>query len=177
MSALYEKFTHAELVVKIEFDSDPPNPRAWDSLGVMHCEHRRYRLGDGKSVRPTEDMEVVVELPIYLYDHSGLAISSQPFSCPWDSGRLGIIYVTKERFLREYSTDTPEHRAQALACLQQELDTYNEFLSGQVYTVLIETEEGVLLDSLSGIFGLEQARKEAQDMARICAVNSFDPGL
>jgi hypothetical protein len=32
-----------------------------------------------------------VILPLYLYDHSGITMSCGPFSCPWDSGQVGII--------------------------------------------------------------------------------------
>jgi hypothetical protein len=39
----------------------------------------------------------VVVLPLYLYDHSGLTISTSPFSCRWDSGQVGYIHTTFEQ--------------------------------------------------------------------------------
>lgn len=43
----------------------------------------------------------VVILPVYLYDHSYLSISTTKFSCQWDSGQVGWIYATKEKFIKE----------------------------------------------------------------------------
>lgn len=48
----------------------------------------------------------VVMLQLYLYDHSGISISSSSFvgrahHADWDSGPVGFIYCTKERFLKE----------------------------------------------------------------------------
>ena len=62
-------------------------------------------------VRATDQYVI---LPLYLYDHSGITISTRPFSCPWDSGQVGWIYASKDTF-REmtgnsedelFSTDT-----------------------------------------------------------------------
>ena len=44
-----------------------------------------------------------IVLPIYMYDHSGITISVNPFSCPWDSGQIGFIYISKEKARKEYS--------------------------------------------------------------------------
>lgn len=40
-------------------------------------------------------------LPIYAYEHGGITLSTGSFSCPWDSGQVGWIYATKERFIKE----------------------------------------------------------------------------
>ena len=55
-----------------------------------------------------------VILPLYLYDHSGITISTGPFSCPWDSGQVGWIKAPKDTFRNAtgysedelFSTDT-----------------------------------------------------------------------
>jgi|TARA_Y100000034_G_scaffold70796_1_gene85367 hypothetical protein len=38
----------------------------------------------------------IVILPLFLYDHSGITMSCAPFSCPWDSGQVGVIFMTPE---------------------------------------------------------------------------------
>jgi hypothetical protein len=48
----------------------------------------------------------VVMLQLYLYDHSGISMSSRSFlgrahHAEWDSGPVGFIYATKEHFLKE----------------------------------------------------------------------------
>lgn len=36
-------------------------------------------------------------LPIYVYEHGGITMSTGGFSCPWDSGQAGFIYSDKKR--------------------------------------------------------------------------------
>jgi len=96
----------------ISYDDFDDNPRDMnENLGIMACFHRRYEIGDPthRDENPLEFQEWVTTnksiakyFPIYLYDHSGLTISTQPFNDRWDSGLLGYIYVTKERVRKEY---------------------------------------------------------------------------
>ena len=143
--------------VRIIADTDPCNPRTeWDNLGTMYCEHRRYRLGDcgaddpripayaeGDEAIESPDYpalrpDIAVALPLYLYDHSGITMSCAPFSCPWDSGQVGIIYLTRARLIKEYGADTPENRKAAEECLRAEVKVYDDFITGQVYGFVIE---------------------------------------
>jgi len=39
---------------------------------------------------------------LYLYDHSGITMSTSPFSCPWDSGQVGFAYVDRATVEREW---------------------------------------------------------------------------
>lgn len=36
--------------------------------------------------------------PVYAYDHGGIEFSLSPYSCPWDSGRIGSILVKRSIF-------------------------------------------------------------------------------
>jgi len=64
-----------------------------------------------------DSLDKYIILPLYLYDHSGITMSTGPFSCPWDSGQVGWIYAPKQKFIDEtgyteaelFSTDP--HRA------------------------------------------------------------------
>ena len=104
--------------LRIFHDDTPESPREWDNLGTMVCGHRRYSLGDEEAENtdlysswgewlanevfvPNGGPDNVVYLPLYLYDHSGITISTSPFNCSWDSGQVGWIYCTKKRFLEE----------------------------------------------------------------------------
>lgn len=76
--------------------------------------------------------KVAIILPLYLYDHSGITMSTGAFSCPWDSGHVGWIYVTLGDIRKEYSVKrvTKKIREQAIKCLNGEVETYDEFLTG-----------------------------------------------
>ena len=102
--------------VNIFPDEDPPNPRKeFDHLGTMVCFHRRYNLGDRHEFRDPDEFtdflknEKPICLPLYLYDHSGITISTRNErfrACDpqgWDWGMLGYIYVTKEDVRKEYN--------------------------------------------------------------------------
>lgn len=93
-------------------------------------------------------MEIVkskglVILPLNLYDHGGISMSTSSFSCPWDSGQVGWIYATpaaiKENFIVKDGETPDDIRERATACLESEVETYNAFLTGQVYGFEVET--------------------------------------
>ena len=98
-------------ILKVERDDYPLNPREdWDNFGNMICFHRNYSLGDyelSKEYEPNDYYKLkkrkdVVILPLYLYDHSGITINTTGFSCRWDSGQVGFIYVTHEEIRKEF---------------------------------------------------------------------------
>jgi len=138
-------------------DENPESPRAWDNLGTMACFHRGYTLGDrdipfsssqfdswGEMEEHIEnDLEAVVVLPLFLYDHSGITMATTPFSCRWDSGQVGYIYVTKERLQKEYDTQeiTEEILDKARMILQGEVETYDMYLTGDIYGFEIIKQE------------------------------------
>jgi len=155
--------------VKIIQDMDSESPRGWDNLGTMACWHRRYNLGD---VQPSESPEEYlanlpedsIVLPLYLYDHSGITMSTSGFSCPWDSGQVGVIHVSPERIRAEYGDDSPESREQARKVLESEVKVYDQYLTGDVWGFVAEEIEGcsecgsarvIDEDSCWGFYGLD----------------------
>ena len=99
----------------VEQDDHPLNPRLeFDNHCRMVCWHRRYRLGDPHDFAEPADFQRAMhgkrhlELPLYLYDHSGLTIATTPFSCPWDSGQVGWIAVERAPLLAAFPTGLPQ---------------------------------------------------------------------
>ena len=41
--------------------------------------------------------EIAVILPVYRYEHGGVAYNTTGFSCSWDSGKIGVIFATKKQ--------------------------------------------------------------------------------
>ena len=119
-----------------------------------------------------------ISLPLYLYDHGGITISCAAFSCPWDSGQVGIIYVSKERLRQEYSSKliTPKIREKALSVLRAEVEEYDRFLTGDCWGYEIYEmdddpdmasagykDDGYCVDSCWGFLGYEYAEEAAQE--------------
>ena len=110
-----ETIEHKGYTIEIMYDEDAQNPRDkdFDNLDTMVCFHKRYSLGDSEHGYKKEDFNSWDELeaqiikdhnpvvinPLYLYDHSGITISISPFSCPWDSGQIGWIFVSRKAAL------------------------------------------------------------------------------
>lgn len=170
----YKGFT-----IEIIPDEDAENPRtAWDNLGTMQCFHRRYTLGDKNLIRHEDyagwdemedairkDLGAEIILPLYMYDHGGITISTSPFSCPWDSGRIGFIYVTREKLLKEYGNVrlTKDIIAKATKVLEGEVEVYDQFVQGDVYGYTIKDSEGEDGDSCWGYYGIEAAEEAAKE--------------
>ncbi len=184
MSVLEEKRI-GDYLIKIRNDENGDNPRSWDNLGRMVCLHRRYNLGDKHSYRSGDhngwgEMEkaiiknenVGVILPLYLYDHGGITISTEPFSCPWDSGRIGFIFISKKKILEEYGGKivTKKLKDKVTKYLKSEVETYDKFLTGDVYRYdiyKIETcdkgcEHKEFKDGCGGFYEQEEAMSEAE---------------
>jgi len=100
----------------------------------------------------------LIALPLYLYDHSGLSMSTGHPGCAWDTSDVGYIYITAERVLEEFGGKiiSKKKMAHVINCLQGEVETYNDYLSGNVYGYIVEDQDGEQLDSSWGYFGIDR---------------------
>ena len=171
---------------RIFYDPEPDNPRTyWDNLTTMVYGHRNYTVGDRKPDEDEDailnDGGWTALLDTYLLrgashgngqvlwarkygmiDHSGIAIylggGNSPFDPGgWDSGTVGIIFVTEER-RNEMSVDLADVERIALA----EFDEYCNYIHGNVYGYCITeytkceacgAEKAEMLDSYYDIIG------------------------
>lgn len=161
--------------IVIKSDIDPYSPREDDNLGTMVCFHSGYNLGDKDhsvyledkydetrkrwtKVPMLDDTEITdkdfIILPLYLYDHSGITMNTTGFSCQWDSGQVGIIFISKEKAREEYSWKyiTKARQERIENYLKGEVETYDQFLRGDIYGFVCH-EDGVEKDSCWGFYG------------------------
>lgn len=105
--------------------------------------------------------DAVIALPLFLYDHSGITMNTGGFSCPWDSGCVGYIYVTRDTLAKEGLADKTDE--EIADYLRGEVSVYDQYLTGDIwYYSITDTETGEVVDSCGGIFGYEYAEEEAQ---------------
>jgi hypothetical protein len=150
--------------VRITRNPDPSNPREdADYLGQIICFHGRYRLCDKHQWRTPEEFHAsaefrnaIVKLPLYLYDHSGITMSTAPFSCPWDSGQVGYIICTMARYkmMTGRKAINKALKDRLVQSLQNEVKEYDHYLTGEVYDLEI-LEDGEVTDSVGGFYGTE----------------------
>lgn len=142
MSEEYAKIESKEFLLKIEHDSMEENPREQcEHLGTFVMFHRRYDFGDIKMEMNEVDKLIASDkyyfLPVYMYDHSGITISTAPFSCPWDSGQIGYIFVDKDHAVKEFSLcpgiTREEVEKKTLEILESEIKELDLYVTGSVY--------------------------------------------
>jgi len=156
--------------LKVVHDSSADSPREWDNLGTMICFHNRYDLGDKHNYSSDdysgwEEMKqalikeenTAVILPLYMYDHSGISISTSPFSCRWDSGQIGFILVSKKKALEEFGGKivTKKLKERLEKILEGEVETYTQYVEGEVYGFQIVDEDDEIIDSCYGFYGAD----------------------
>lgn len=161
--------------VKIMQDEDASNPRTeYDNASCMLFNHSRYTLGDRElwkrlginngdfsSWKEVDDWlhknaGVAVSTMVRMYDHSGITISASdkyPYNDPWDSGCIGIAYMTRAKMCEEFSVKkiTPKHKIKARKLILSEIDTYDHYLRGNVHGYTVEGPE--CDESCSGYLG------------------------
>jgi|688.fasta_scaffold834071_2 hypothetical protein len=136
-------------LLRIMQSSIPECPREWDNFGTMACFHKRYDLGDKNIPFHSDDfssweemekyikeeLQAVVILPLYLYDHGGITMATTSFSCRWDSGQVGYIYATKDKIKQEYGIKkiSKNYLEKVEKLLEAEVKTYDQYLTGDVY--------------------------------------------
>lgn len=177
MSETYKLLSDKDNVrreLRIVQDEDALNPRLdFDPLGTMVCKHPRYLLGDNhhfvdgdeivKAVQKIiEDGGVVIKC--YLMDHGGISMSTTPFSCPWDSGQVGFIWISAKRMKDDYGELNDAVRETVAAVLESEVKTYDQYLRGDCYGFELveyttcrccEEEKEEVVDSCWGFYGTD----------------------
>lgn len=149
-------------IATIHYDPDCGSPREYDNIGTLCLFHRRRNLPN-ESGRSVEDLRESlaspgfsgVWLPVYCYEHSGIKLSTEPFSCPWDSGQLGVIFVTWEKLRDEFSHILNKDllREYAERYLREEVEVFSQWLNGECYGYIIKDEDGSDIDSCWGFIG------------------------
>ena len=172
--------------IRILTDDDPLNPRTEcdGQAGTMVCSHRRYDLGDAHDVKFDDheswdeaeawiikEHKAIVILPIYMYDHSGITIRTTPFSCPWDSGRLGLIYTTTNMAKDVLGVPrnkklTIENLKKVRKLLEAEVVEYDKYIRGEAYRFEVyheaDEEHDNLIDACSGYDDIDAATTDAK---------------
>ena len=170
MDNIKESFETKHHIVKILWDEDPESPRTWDNAGKLICFHNKYDLGD-KHNFDKDELEVAIlqeygkdsiVLPLSLYDHSDISIKAGSPTDAWDSGYVGFAVMSEKAIAEEWSGDYDK----ALACLHGEVETYDQYLRGDVTGFIVCNKyTGERVGSCWGFYGddaIEEGRAVAE---------------
>jgi hypothetical protein len=98
-------------------------------LGDSHDFHGTHESFDAHQQHIENTLDVAHIVVVYAYMHGGITISTTPFTCRWDSGKLGWAVITKEALRRKYNRKRVTKQLIELAIPEiekevQELDIY-----------------------------------------------------
>tara|TARA_R110002020_G_scaffold29571_7_gene93209 strand:- start:2492 stop:2974 length:483 start_codon:yes stop_codon:yes gene_type:complete len=138
----------------------------------MLCFHNNYYLGDKDLTYDKEaynnwdelyadimkEERPLVIKPLYMYDHSGITINTTGFSCKWDSGQIGYVWISPST-IDEMGTVIKddetwiEYMKRLEGYLDGDVKVYDDYVRGDVYGFRIMNKEGEEEDSCWGFFG------------------------
>lgn len=160
-------------------DHMPESPREWYNLSTLVLFHNRYSLPNELNIDPNdfegwEEMEAFIKREynpaiirrVSMYDHSGISLSMSAPTCPWDSGYVGFILITKEDIREHYNIKriTSKYIEKVYERMKGELETYNDYLNGSVYGYSIQADG--FEDALFGFYGYDHEESGLLDNAR-----------
>jgi hypothetical protein len=161
-------------------DLDPDNPIEHDELvRLVYRGTARYLLGNepfypNKQYESGEQQcrekygEAFIVKPVYAYIHSGTALAFSPFSCPWDSGQSGFVWISKKAARENFGVKrlTSKHREILENMLPGWLRAFEAYLNGDVYGFRVVNPEGTETESCWGYLGGDHEASGLLDAAR-----------
>lgn len=153
VSNSYDFFTRFDY--NHSFSEEPDKTLNVDELKeVINIEWILDQLYDNEMISLVKDIKEIIIMPLYLMDHSGISISVNDFGDPWDSGQVGWIYATKEKIIEEYGEFNDYTIAKAKHIMENEVEFYDHYLSGDVYYyTLYDMNQEDVIDSCGSYIG------------------------
>lgn len=159
--------------VRIEQDTDPQSPAEWGDTNIfLVANHRQFYVAEPDEKRVPSDPNTLIKrynkthwiFPLEAYIHSGVCLAygreGQFPDRRWDVSQLGFVFVSKKEWRLS------KKAKEAGQCL---IDSWNKYLSGEVYGYIIEDPDGDQIDSCWGIYD-----DDAFSYTKECAKNSID---
>lgn len=148
-------------VVALEDDTEIFRPEA-DPVFVLTQGHPNYSFGDDTFTRLDElpDADDVISLPVFMYDHSGITINTTGFSCQWDSGQVGIVYIRKDDALAQgYNLDDEASVEAVKDDLRAHVQMWDDYITGNIWgwtLYEVDTDDAFCPEDLAKLTGNER---------------------
>jgi hypothetical protein len=177
-----ESFEHLGYRVNITLDYSPENPRDGSNISKLYIP-RPPRNCSWSELSDNEALEiegeVVIKVPLFALDHSGYAISTEPFNDPWDSWHCGFAYVTSKSMRGFFSDeDRRENYGKCLAkakeMVNEEVEVFNKYLNSEVYCYEIYDKNETFVHGCCGYYSTEDAIADAKESIE-CEIKNNSP--
>lgn len=181
-----ETIDYKGYTINVHYDSYVDCPfEAMDQLGTLYAPARCMHPGTECIDALTDDNGCInarrldreyIWLEVWKYEHGGVAFratergAGRPFSCPWDSGRWGIIAVRKDTVRKEYGCKriTAAIREKVIGLLESEIETFSQWANGDVfgYTITDSDDNEIQDGSCWGFYGWDHEESGLLEYAK-----------
>lgn len=176
-----ETIEYKGYTIEIDHCDYADDPRNWDNLSTFVFSARSYSLAneldidysDFNSMDEAEayirkNFNILEVLPVSAYIHGGISLSIGSPTCRWDSGYIGFIVIEKQNVRESFNIKriTQKHKDRAIEIAKAELETYNQYLEGQVYSYIVYDDKGENIDSCGGYYGYDHEESGLLDEAK-----------
>ncbi len=157
-----DEFEVDGMTVKIEFDQGPSEyPFEYDEAVQFILFDRNSTISARHSFDAPEEALEFAEaagletFPLYRYEHGNVSYRTSPFSCRWDSGQVGFVFVKRADVGDVEKT------------LKTSCEILTDWCNGEIYGWVVEDPDGEQLDSCWGYYGsdMDYCKREARDNA------------
>lgn len=160
----YVKNGNTKNKLKLSYDR---HDKTWTIYGIPYSSESQELKEIESDIMPEFLTETIIEvmtfddkwkllknkgfemLPIYMYDHGGISVSTSDYGDPFDSGQIGWIYTTKDEILKSkvsyrnskgkfVKCNTRNWRECALWNMQLDVKEYDQYLNGEVFCGIVE---------------------------------------
>ena len=161
-------------ILEIRHEEDSTSPREWSNLGYFITIDNKYNSPDKNEIlenviRETGDeasdlddhirrikqncQDIVAIYLISKYEHGGVSYGLGRRN-GWDYSNNGFYVITKET-QKELGTKKKDFQR----VIEDELDIYNKYISGEVYSFVLYDKDGEVEDSCGGFYDIEDIRE------------------
>lgn len=147
---------------------DHENPAENDKENGLHFVtfERRSTLSDlhgysdPETAREDAESKGWFVFPLYKYEHGRVAYNISAYSCPWDSGQVGFIFLDPEGFGDKNITE-----ARAAAICKSFAESVAGWCNGDYWGFVVKDADGETLDSCWGFDDSDYCMKEGVEAA------------
>lgn len=162
----------------IKQDEHAESPSSWtDENLFLIADHRQFyvqvpgqkgKLDVQAEIDARKATHWVFLLEAYIHSGVCLALNGEGNFCDrqWDVSLVGAVFASKKEWRL--------HKSARKAVLQH-IETWNQYLSGDVWGCVIENDDGKHIDSCWGFYGHEYAKGEGERMLQHAIKHGFDP--
>lgn len=170
------KLLSNELTLEIVQDDCTYSPRENANAGILCISNKNvtnetddFKVEDHKDWDGVErwlqtKKGAIAMLPVFVYDHGGITISTTPSWDCWDERHVGYYYTTKQNFQDCVGGELDANNIKQV--LESEIKELNQYFRGDVYAFKITNKLGNVIDFCGSYYNEAQAMADGTELLK-----------